>query len=264
MGWRTQTSALPIRDPCQIAYLLPMWGGIWSGVVFLRRRLICPQNNRFRMFWCRDWNSSHFFPRFGLLEHEANKTPDISATFIGSRKKFCKRKRMSVRPARKRQACILSVSYRLNRFNRRSRWKSAPLQILCRNMVRTWYSFGDSLVLLLSLHYKKVDDFVDRLSPRTCGKGWPVKNSQCPKLRKNVYFYISQGILRHNPSTVRQTILWLKFYRAMRACAHTNLFTLSLASVSIDFEEWRETSLDYFTPWRLFTTATHALSHIET
>ena len=88
MGWPTRTSALPIRDLRQIAYLLPMWGGIASGVVFLWRRLICPQNSSLRMFWYRDLNSSHFFPRFGALEHEANRTPDISATFIGSRKSF--------------------------------------------------------------------------------------------------------------------------------------------------------------------------------
>ena len=34
MGWLTRTSALPIRGLRQIAYLLPMWGGIWNGVVF--------------------------------------------------------------------------------------------------------------------------------------------------------------------------------------------------------------------------------------
>ena len=139
MGWPTRTSALPIGDLRQIAYLLPMWGGIWSGVVFLWRRLICPQNNSLRMFWYRDLNSSHFFPRFGLLEHEANRTPDISATFIGSHKKFCKHNRMSVCPARKRKPSISSVSYRLNRFNRSSRGRTTPLQILCQNMVRTWY-----------------------------------------------------------------------------------------------------------------------------
>ena len=139
MSWRTWSSALPIRDLCQIAYLLPMWNGIWSGVVFLWRRLICPQNSSLRMFGCRDLNSSHFFPRFGLLEHEAKRTPDISATFIGSHKKFCKRNRMSVCPARKRKPSILSVSYRLNRLNRCSRGRTTPLQILCQNMVRTWY-----------------------------------------------------------------------------------------------------------------------------
>ena len=138
MGWRTRTSALPIGDLRQIAYLLPMWDGISSGVVFLWRRLICPQNSSLRMFWYRDLNSSHFFPRFGALEHEANRTPDISAAFIGSRKKFCKRKRMSVCPARKRKASISSVSCRLNRFNRCSRWRATLFQILCRNMVRTW------------------------------------------------------------------------------------------------------------------------------
>ena len=100
MGWWTRTSTLPKRDLRQIAYLLPMWGGIWSGVVFLWRRLICPQNGTLRMFWYRDLHSSHFFPRFGALEHEANRTPDISAIFIGSRKKFCERKRMSVCPAK--------------------------------------------------------------------------------------------------------------------------------------------------------------------
>ena len=129
MGWRTRTSALPIRDLRQIAYLLPMWGGIWSGVVFLWRRLICPQNGSFRVFWYRDLNSSHFFPRFGLLEHGANRTPDISSTFIGSPKKFCKRKRMSVCPRTKRKPSLLSLSYRLNRFNRCSRRRTMPLQI---------------------------------------------------------------------------------------------------------------------------------------
>ena len=139
MGWRTRTSALPIRDLRQIAYLLPMWGGIRRGVVFLWRRLICPQNSSLRMFWYRDLNSLHFFPRFGALEHEANRTPDISATFIGSRKKFCKDNRMFVCLARKREPSILSVSYRLNRSNRLSRRKTTPRQILCQNMVRTWY-----------------------------------------------------------------------------------------------------------------------------
>ena len=128
MGWQTRTSALPTRDLGQIACLLPMWGGIWSGVVFLWRRLICPQGSSLRMFWYRDLHSSHFFPCFGLLEHEANRSPDISATFIGSRKKFCKRNRMSVLPARKRQPSILSVSCRLNRFNRCSRWRTTPFQ----------------------------------------------------------------------------------------------------------------------------------------
>ena len=90
MGWPTRTSALPIRDLRQIAYLLPMWGGIWSGSVFLWRGLICPQNSSLRMFWYRGLNSSHFFPRFGALEHEANRTLDISATFIGWHKKFVK------------------------------------------------------------------------------------------------------------------------------------------------------------------------------
>ena len=52
-------------------------------------------------------------------------------------KKFCKGKRMSVCPARKRKPSILSVSCGLNRFNRCSRWRTPPLQILCQNMVRT-------------------------------------------------------------------------------------------------------------------------------
>ena len=140
MGWGTRTRALPIRDLRQIAYLLPMWGGIGSGVVFLWRRLICPQNSSWRMFWYGDLNSSHFFPRFGALEHEANRTLDTSATFIGSRKKFCKHNRMSVCPARKRKPSMLSLSYRLNRFNRCNRWRTRPLQILCQNTVRTWHS----------------------------------------------------------------------------------------------------------------------------
>ena len=110
--------------PLQIAYLLLMWGGIWSGVVFLWRRLICPQDSSLRMFWYKDLNSSHFFLRFGALEHEANRTPDISATFIGSRKKFCKRNRMSVCPAREPKPSISSLSYRSNHFNQCSRCKN--------------------------------------------------------------------------------------------------------------------------------------------
>ena len=136
MGWRTRTSALPIRDLSQIAYLLSMWDGIWCG--FLWRRLRCSQNSSLRMFWYGDLNSSYFFPHFGALENEANRTQDISATFIGSCKKFCKRNRMSVCPARKQKPKISSVSYRLNRFNGCSRWRTTPLQILCQNMVRTW------------------------------------------------------------------------------------------------------------------------------
>ena len=125
MGWRARTSALPTRDLRQIAYLLPVWDGIWSGVVFLWRRLICPQNGTLRMFWYRDLNSSHFFPRFGALMHEANRRPDLSATFIGSCKKFYKHIRMSVCPAWKRKASISSVSYRLNRLNRLSRGRTS-------------------------------------------------------------------------------------------------------------------------------------------
>ena len=116
--------------PCEVEFEVVL--------CFLWRRLICPQNSSLRMFWYRDLNSSHFFPRFGLLENEANRTPDISATSIGSRKKFCKRKRMSVCPARKRKPNVLSVSYVLDRFNRCSRGRTTPLQILYRNMVRTW------------------------------------------------------------------------------------------------------------------------------
>ena len=77
--------------------------------------------------------------RFGALEHEANRTPDMSATFIGSRKKFCERNRTSVCPARKQKATILPVSSRLDRFNRFNRKRTTALQILCQNMVRTWY-----------------------------------------------------------------------------------------------------------------------------
>ena len=139
MGWRTRTRALPIRDLRQIAHLLPMWGGIWSGVVFVWRRLKCSQNSSFRVFWYRDLNSSHFFPCFGALEHKVNRTPDISATFIDSHKKFCKRNRMSVCAAKKRKPSILSLSCRLDRFYRCSRGRTTPLQILCQNMVRTWY-----------------------------------------------------------------------------------------------------------------------------
>ena len=83
-------------------------------------------------------HSSYFFPRFGALEHEANRTLDISATFIGSRRKSCERDRMFVCPGTKQRPSILSVSYRLNHFNRCSRWGTTPLQILCQNMVRTW------------------------------------------------------------------------------------------------------------------------------
>ena len=137
MDWRTGASALSIRDFSQIAYFLPMWGGIWSGVVFLWRSLICPQNSSLRMFWYRDLNSSHFFPRFGALEHEANRIPDISAAFFGSRKKFHKRNRRPVCPAEKGKPSILSVSYRLNRFNRCSRGRTTLFRILCQNLART-------------------------------------------------------------------------------------------------------------------------------
>ena len=97
-------------------------------------------NSSLRMFWYRDLNSSHFFPHFGALEHAANRTPDISAPFVGSRNKACKRNRMSVCPARKRKPSILSLSCRLNGFNRCSRGRTTLLQILCQNMVRTWYT----------------------------------------------------------------------------------------------------------------------------
>ena len=137
MGWPTRTSALPIRNLRQIAYLLPMWGGISSVVVFLWRRLICPQNSSFRMFWYSDLDSSHFLPRFSALTHAANRIPNMFATFVGSGKKFCKRNRMSVCPARKRKPSILFVSCRLNRFNRLSRGRT--FQILCQNIVRNWY-----------------------------------------------------------------------------------------------------------------------------
>ena len=159
MGWRTRTSALPIRDLGQIASLLPMWGGISNGVVCLWRRLICPQNGTFRMFWYMDLNSSHFFPRFGLLEHEANKTPDIFATLIGSREKFCKHNRMSVSPARKQKPNILSVSYRLNRLNRCNRWRTTPFQILCQNMIRTWYLNVKKVNCLKIIFWKALWDF---------------------------------------------------------------------------------------------------------
>ena len=95
------------------------------------------KNSSLRMFWYRDLNSSHVLPCFGSLEDEANRTWDICATFIGSRKKSCKGNRMSVCQARKRKPSILSVSYRLDHFNRCSRWKTTPLQIFCQNMVRT-------------------------------------------------------------------------------------------------------------------------------
>ena len=137
MGWRTRTSALPIRDLRQIVYLLPMWGGIGSGVVFVWRRLTCPKNSSLRMFWYRDLNSSHFSPRFGAVEHEANRTLDISAAFICSREKFCERNRMSVSLGTKRKSSILSVSHRLNRFNRLSRGRTTPLPILCQNMKKS-------------------------------------------------------------------------------------------------------------------------------
>ena len=138
-GWPTRTRALPIRDLRQIAYLLPMWGGIWSGVVFLWRRLICPQNSSLRMFWYRDLNSSHFFPRFGVLEHEANRTLDISATFIGSRKSFVNASGSSVCPAKRRIRVFCLSPIGLNRLNRCSRGRTTPIQILCQNMVCTWY-----------------------------------------------------------------------------------------------------------------------------
>ena len=77
-------------------------------------------------FDVRTWTRRIFFLLFGLLEHEANRIPDTSATFIGSCNKFCKRNRMAVCPARKQKPSILSVSCRLNRFNRCSRWRTTP------------------------------------------------------------------------------------------------------------------------------------------
>ena len=141
MGWRTRTSALPIRDLRQIAYLLPMWGGIWSGVVFLWRRLTCPQNSSLRMFWYRDLNSSHFFPRFGLLKHEANRTPDIPATFIGARKKVLWRQPDVCLSCKKTKGecfvCVLQVES----FQPAQQMKSyAPFDFCAKNMVRTWYT----------------------------------------------------------------------------------------------------------------------------
>ena len=110
MGCRTRTRALPIRDLRQIGYLLPMWGGIWSGVVFLWRRLTCPQNSSLKMFWYRDLNSSHFSPHFGALKHETKRTPDMSATFVGSRKVLCERNRMSVCLVKKRKIFCLFLT----------------------------------------------------------------------------------------------------------------------------------------------------------
>ena len=153
MGWRTRTSTLPIQDLRQIAYLLPMWGGIWSGVVFFEGDWYFHRITVWECVWYRDLNSSHFFLRFGALEHEANRTPDISATFIGSHKKFDKGNRMSVYSARKRKPSILSVSYRLNRFNRSRRWKTIPFQILCQNTVRTWFIKKFYVVENLTFHY---------------------------------------------------------------------------------------------------------------
>ena len=138
MGWRTRTSALPIQDLHQIAYLLPTWDGSSSDVVFLWSRLTCPQNSSLRMFRYRDLSSSHVIPRFGALEHATNRTPDNSVTFIGSRKKFCKRHRMAVCLARKRKPSILSVSYRLNRFNRLSRWRTTPFKFCAK----IWFVSG--------------------------------------------------------------------------------------------------------------------------
>ena len=162
MGWWTRTSALPIRDLRQRAYLLPMWGEIWSGVVFLWRRLICPQNSSLRMFWYRDLNSSHFFPRFGALEHEANRISDISTTFISSRKTFSKRNRVSVCSARERKPSILSLSCRLNRFVWGSWWRTTPLQILCHNIVRTW-PIGTRLGAFTKLQHKISSTFPSQL-----------------------------------------------------------------------------------------------------
>ena len=133
----------PLPNCVSLAHL--RW--IRRGAVLLWRRLIGPRNSSLRMFWYRDLNSSHFFPRFGALEHEANRTPDISATFISSRKSFVNASECLFCPARKRNPSILSLSYqptgdrqntRLNRFNQLSRGRTTPLQILCQNMVWTW------------------------------------------------------------------------------------------------------------------------------
>ena len=55
-------------------------------------------------------------------------------------KSFCKRNRVSVCPGTKRKPSISSVFYRLNCLNQYSRWRIRPLQILCQNMVLTWYT----------------------------------------------------------------------------------------------------------------------------
>ena len=57
-------AALPIRDLCHIAYLLPMWGGIWSGVVFLWRRLICLHKKQFENVSIKGLELVVFLPTF--------------------------------------------------------------------------------------------------------------------------------------------------------------------------------------------------------
>ena len=148
MGWRTRTSALPIREFRQIAYLLLMWGGIWSSVVFLWRRLICPQNNSFRMLWYRDLHSSHFFPFFGTLENEANRTPDISATFIGSRHKSFVNVTGCRLSGKKTKNSFLSLSCRLNCFNRCSRWRTTAF----KSYSKIWSARGICYVSCITSH----------------------------------------------------------------------------------------------------------------
>ena len=133
--------------PCEVEFQVVMF--------FLWRRLIGTQNSSLRMFWYRDLNSSHFFPRFGALEHEANRTPDISATSSVRVKSFANASGCLFVWQENERASVFSASYRLNRLNCRwgcSRWRTTPVQFLCKNMsTRVTYS-----IIFLSLRKKYV------------------------------------------------------------------------------------------------------------
>ena len=94
-GWTFQENGLTDSDKCTASTApspncVPLahvrWNVKWCR--FSLKETDMSTKQQFQHVWHRDLNSSYFFPRFGLLEHEANKTPDISATFIGSRKSF--------------------------------------------------------------------------------------------------------------------------------------------------------------------------------
>ena len=141
MGRRTRTSALPIRDIRLIVYLLPMWGGIWSGVVFLWRRLICPQNSSWRMFWYRDLNSSHDLAMFWARESLKRIGHRILLLLSSIRMKSFVNATGCLFVRQDNESRVFGLSpivwiVSIGAANEELRF----FTILCQNMVRTWHS----------------------------------------------------------------------------------------------------------------------------